>query len=229
MNIPSLFRGPSSILPSVARTFTSTAALSNKKRNGWKPPQNIVARIPPYPYGPARIYKQSDKGLYAGKRIQFGNKVSDHNNKTRRVWKVNVLRQDIYSEALNKNIRLRVTQKALRTIDKCGGLDNYLLGNKTRRIKELGLTGWNLRWRIMQTPMVKERLRQEEIRLGLREGERPVGHQTVHQPGRPAKPQTDDDRELRKSDERNKMLMKRKERMLQESTSTGFPAGGDAA
>ena len=39
----------------------------------------------------------------------------------------------------------------LRTIDKCGGLDNYLLGNKAQRVKELGLKGWELRWRVMQS------------------------------------------------------------------------------
>ena len=39
----------------------------------------------------------------------------------------------------------------LRTIDKCGGLDGYLLGNKAQRIKELGVKGWELRWRVMQS------------------------------------------------------------------------------
>lgn len=55
----------------------------------------------------------------------------------------------------------------LRTIDKEGGLDEYLLGEKTRRIKELGMGGWKLRWRIMQTDAVKERFRAQREKLGL--------------------------------------------------------------
>lgn len=55
----------------------------------------------------------------------------------------------------------------LRTIDKAGGLDEYLLGEKTQRLKELGMGGWKLRWRIMQTDSVKERFRLERKKLGL--------------------------------------------------------------
>jgi len=55
----------------------------------------------------------------------------------------------------------------LRTVDKCGGLDEYLLGEKAGRIKELGMGGWKLRWRIMQTEKVRERFRVERERLGL--------------------------------------------------------------
>jgi large subunit ribosomal protein L28 len=46
-------------------------------------------------------------------------------------------------------------------------LDEYLLGEKTARIKELGMGGWKLRWRIMQTEAVKERFRRQREALGL--------------------------------------------------------------
>jgi large subunit ribosomal protein L28 len=65
------------------------------------------------------------------------------------------------------HVRLRITTRVLRTVDKCGGLDEYLLGTKARRIKELGMGGWKLRWRIMQTDKVKERFRKEREALGL--------------------------------------------------------------
>jgi len=55
----------------------------------------------------------------------------------------------------------------LRTVDKVGGLDEYLLGEKASRIKELGMGGWKLRWRIMQTESVKERFRKQRELLGL--------------------------------------------------------------
>jgi len=55
----------------------------------------------------------------------------------------------------------------LRTLDKVGGLDEYLLGEKTARVRELGMGGWKLRWRIMQTEKVKERFRVERVKMGL--------------------------------------------------------------
>lgn len=55
----------------------------------------------------------------------------------------------------------------LRTIDKVGGLDNYLLGDKSQRIKDLGPWGWKLRWRIMQSDVVRDRFRAERAALGL--------------------------------------------------------------
>lgn len=64
-------------------------------------------------------------------------------------------------------VKIRITARVLRTVDKCGGLDEYLLGEKAARIKELGMGGWKLRWRIMQTEKVRERFRVERERLGL--------------------------------------------------------------
>ena len=55
----------------------------------------------------------------------------------------------------------------MRTIDKVGGLDEYLLGEKTGRVKELGMEGWALRWRVMRTEKVRERFARERERLGL--------------------------------------------------------------
>ena len=64
-------------------------------------------------------------------------------------------------------MKTRVTARVLRTIDKVGGLDEYLLGEKAQRIKELGMGGWKLRWRVMQTPMVKRRFAAQREALGL--------------------------------------------------------------
>jgi hypothetical protein len=48
-------------------------------------------------------------------------------------------------------------------------LDEYLLGEKEGRIKELGTTGWWLRWAIMQTPYIKSRFAKARASLGLPE------------------------------------------------------------
>lgn len=74
---------------------------------------------------------RADRGLYAGKGISFGNTVSDFGNTNRRSWKPNVQRVSLFSETLGERIRLRVTTEALRRIDHDGGLDNYILNQKT--------------------------------------------------------------------------------------------------
>jgi large subunit ribosomal protein L28 len=152
------------------RTFTSTAcafAKSTKKRLAAE-----HSAVPEYPYGPSQVYKQSNFGLYGRQRIRYGNMVSEKNEiKTRRHWRPNVLRRKLWSDSLASFVKIRVTARVLRTIDKCGGLDGYLLGEKTARIKDLGMGGWKLRWRIMQTDKLKERFRKEREAAGLMEKE----------------------------------------------------------
>ncbi|KAK9813979.1 hypothetical protein WJX73_007728 [Symbiochloris irregularis] len=82
------------------------------------------------------LFKRGRRGLYHGKRIRFGNNISeDGENKTRRSWKPNVHHKRLYSEALDRMIRLRVSTTALKTIDKYGGLDRYLLATPDRRLQ----------------------------------------------------------------------------------------------
>jgi large subunit ribosomal protein L28 len=148
------------------RSFTCTArtlAKSTKQRLKFE-----HSSVPEYPYGPSQFYKQSNFGLYGMQKIRFGNMVSEKNEiKTRRYWRPNVHSKRLWSEALQAYIRLRITTRVLRTVDKVGGLDEYLLGEKAGRIKELGMGGWKLRWRIMQTESVKERFRKQRQLMGL--------------------------------------------------------------
>lgn len=124
--------------------------------------------IPPYPLGPRQTYHQSNTGLYGTARIRFGNRVSERNEiKTRRTWRPNVHQKRLWSASLGTYVRTRVTTRVLRTIDKVGGLDEYLLGIKAARVKELGPWGWRLRWRVMQTPSVRARHAREREWLGL--------------------------------------------------------------
>jgi large subunit ribosomal protein L28 len=124
--------------------------------------------IPLYPYGERQFYKQSNTGLYGSQRIRFGNNVSTkHEVKTRRKWRPNVQSKRLWSDALGVFVRTRITTRVLRTVDKEGGLDNYLLGNKAARIRDLGPWGWRLRWRLMQSPAIKARFAAQRAALGL--------------------------------------------------------------
>jgi large subunit ribosomal protein L28 len=121
------------------------------------------------------FYKQSNFGLYGMQKIRYGNMVSEKNEiKTRRHWRPNVHSKRLWSSYLRKYVRIRVTTRVLRTIDKCGGLDEYLLGEKAGRIKELGMGGWALRWRVMATDGAKERFRLQREALGLPPREEPI-------------------------------------------------------
>lgn len=81
------------------------------------------------------VTKRARRGLYAGKKVLSGNNISeDGGNKTRRAWKPNAQSTTLYSELLNESIKLRVTTTALRTIDKVGGLDRYLLQTPTSKL-----------------------------------------------------------------------------------------------
>lgn len=127
------------------------------------------SNFPPYPYGPRKFFKQADKGLYGGAQLQYGNKISKGRNKgkTRRTWHPNVKLETVRSDALNQDLTIRITHSCMRTIKKCGGLDQYLLGDKPARIKELGLLGWRLRWKIMNSPSMKEKYKAERQNMGL--------------------------------------------------------------
>lgn len=70
---------------------------------------------------------RSRRGLYDGKDIRSGNNVSFSMKATKRKFKPNVFKKRVYSEILDEMIRFHITTSALRSIDKAGGLDNYLL------------------------------------------------------------------------------------------------------
>ncbi len=62
-----------------------------------------------------------------GKGVQTGNNVSHANNKTRRRFLPNLQDISLFSEALQRMIRVRVSTHGLRTIEHRGGLDAYVM------------------------------------------------------------------------------------------------------
>ena len=69
----------------------------------------------------------SMKCQLTGKTFQSGNNVSHAKNRTRRRFLPNLQNITFISEKLKRSIRLRVAASAIRTVEKKGGLDDYLL------------------------------------------------------------------------------------------------------
>ena len=69
-----------------------------------------------------------------GKSPLKGHKVSHANNKTKRKFFPNLKNVTFKSDLLKRNIRLRVSNSALRTVDYRGGLDFYLKSVKSFKL-----------------------------------------------------------------------------------------------
>ncbi len=61
------------------------------------------------------------------KGVLTGNNVSHANNKTRRRFLPNLQSRRLFSETLGETVRLRIAASTLRTVEKRGGLDGFLL------------------------------------------------------------------------------------------------------
>ena len=61
------------------------------------------------------------------KSVMSGNNVSHANNRTRRRFLPNLQSASMQSEILNRKVKLRVSTSAMRTVEKHGGLDTFLL------------------------------------------------------------------------------------------------------
>lgn len=80
---------------------------------------------------------------------QYGNNVPFSKRKTRRSWLPNVHSKRLFSDALQDFVKVKVSTRALKTIKKHGGIDQYVLKTKP------DLLGWEgMRIRVM----VRERL-----------------------------------------------------------------------
>ena len=70
--------------------------------------------------------KMSRECELTGKAVLTGNNVSHANNKTKRRFLPNLVKVTLISEALNQNVRLRISANALRSVEHRGGLDAFL-------------------------------------------------------------------------------------------------------
>jgi len=65
-----------------------------------------------------------------GKKPAVAMNVSHAQNKTKRRQLPNLQVKKFMSEILNRDVRLRVSASAIRTIDKYGGIDQFMMGYK---------------------------------------------------------------------------------------------------
>ncbi len=71
-----------------------------------------------------------------GKSVMSGNNVSHANNRTRRRFLPNLQSTSMQSEILDRKVNLRVSTNAMRTVEKHGGLDAFLLQARNTELAE---------------------------------------------------------------------------------------------
>ena len=71
-----------------------------------------------------------------GKTVLTGNNVSHANNKTRRRFLPNLQDVSMLSEALNSSVSMRLSTRAIRTVEHNGGIDAFLLSTPNSKLPE---------------------------------------------------------------------------------------------
>jgi large subunit ribosomal protein L28 len=71
-----------------------------------------------------------------GKGVLVGHNVSHANNRTKRRFLPNLQDVSLLSDALGRSVRVRLTANGLRTVERHGGLDGYLLAAKVSQLPD---------------------------------------------------------------------------------------------
>ena len=75
----------------------------------------------------------------SGKKPMNGNNVSHANNRTKRRFIPNLQNVKLYSGALQKYINLNITTRTIKTVEKNGGLDSYLIKTSNRNLADTAI------------------------------------------------------------------------------------------
>ena len=67
-----------------------------------------------------------------GKKAMTGNNVSHANNRTKRKFLPNLQNVKLYSQSLEKYLNLKITVRTMKSVEKNGGIDSYLLKKSNR-------------------------------------------------------------------------------------------------
>ncbi|KAG2347251.1 hypothetical protein BDR05DRAFT_906039 [Suillus weaverae] len=128
------------------------------------PTPQVLASLPKL----STPFRRSQLGLFHGKTKQYGNNVPHSKHKTRRTWLPNVHTKRLSSDALGHDVKVKLTTRALKSINKHGGVDNYLLRTKPDL---LGIEGMRLRILVREQLDIKraedEALAQAEAKIQL--------------------------------------------------------------
>ena len=81
----------------------------------------------------------SSKCELTGKKYLSGNNVSHAKNRTKRRFLPNLQNISFLSEKLGKTIQLRVATSTIRTVEKKGGLDEYLINTSNTKLPNQAL------------------------------------------------------------------------------------------
>ena len=81
----------------------------------------------------------SMKCQLTGKAFLNGNNVSHAKNRTRKRFLPNLQNISFMSEKLNKSFKLKVAASTIRTIEKKGGLDEFLLQTSNSKLPSRAL------------------------------------------------------------------------------------------
>ncbi len=69
-----------------------------------------------------------------GKGVLSGNNVSHANNKTRRRFLPNLQDASLLSDTLGASVKMRLSTRAIRTVEHNGGIDAFLLSTPDSRL-----------------------------------------------------------------------------------------------
>ena len=75
----------------------------------------------------------------SGKKPMTGNNVSHANNRTKRRFIPNLQNVKLYSGSLQKYINLNISIRTMKTVEKNGGLDSYLIKTSNKNLAETAI------------------------------------------------------------------------------------------
>ena len=76
----------------------------------------------------------SNRCQLSGKSYLSGNNVSHAKNRTKRKFLPNIQKVSFISEKLRRSIQLKVAASTIRTVEKKGGLDEFLLNTPNSKL-----------------------------------------------------------------------------------------------
>ena len=79
-------------------------------------------------------YEMSKVCIITGKAPMYGHNVSHANNKTKRRFLPNLQNASFFSDALEQKFYFRLSTAGIRTIERHGGLDQYLLTTQNSKL-----------------------------------------------------------------------------------------------